>query len=230
MKRRIFTLASIALLFAFTSCEKPEPEPEPEPEPVTLTFSGDIVIDLGSTDADVLEFVTASDKSEVSVSGIDYDKVGEQEATFKTGDVTEKKAVKVKADKLAGTYYISWYNKDDQEMTGGEDPAWKIKLTIGSEYNQIKIPSTIYSGDHTFFPTLSELVVTFNGKDGASIPGFRGGFSFMTTPAEANFTFTEIEYGLVDGKYAIKSFKMEGEEPKYTDFFYKATFIKYKDE
>lgn len=101
MKKQILILASLALCFAFTACEKPEPEPEP----VTLTFfPRDIVIDLGSTDADVLEFVIASDNSKVSVSGIDYDKAGEQEGTFKTVDVNNKKKVYVKTDKLSGDY------------------------------------------------------------------------------------------------------------------------------
>jgi len=225
MKRRIFTLVIIAILVAFASCEK---EPS-DKDNVTLTFSDEIIIDLGSSDEDVLAFVSASDNSTVSVSGINYNMPGEHMATFTTGKVSEKKAVKIKADKLAGTYYIAWYSMDDQKLTEGDDEAWKIKITAGDQYNQIKIPSTIYSEQHTFFPDFNELVVSFDAKEGASIPDFRGKFAFMSTPAEANFSFTDIEFGLVDGKYAIQSFKMEAEEPDYTDFYYTASFVKQKD-
>ena len=221
MKRRIFTLASIALLFAFISCEKPEPEPEPEP--VTLTFSGDIVIDLGSTDADVLAFVTASDKSEVTVSGIDYEKAGEQTATFKAGDVTETKTVKVKADAMAGRYYISVFTSDGQECTQGD--GWGIVIAAGDAYNQIKIPSTIETGDKTIFPDITNLVVTFNGKDDPSIENYEGGLMFMTTPPSATWEFSEITYGKnTNGKYAINGFRMDGYTAGYQDFYYTVTF------
>ena len=227
MKKRIFAFAMMAFLFTFISCTKTEPEPEPEK--VTLTFSGDIVVDLGATDADVLEFVTASDGSTVTVTGVDYDKPGEQTATFKTGDVSETKPVKIKADKFAGTYNISWFRQDGTEVSEGEDEAWKIKLTVGDAYNQIKIPSKIYSESCTFFQSINELVITFNGKEGASIPNYSGDFCFMSTPSTADFTFTDIEFGIVDGKYAIKSFKMEGEAKGISDFYYTATFVKTKD-
>ena len=62
MKKSILTLAVLA--FLFTSCEKPEEE-------VKLTFSGDIMIELGSSDEDVLAFVSASDGSAVTISRID---------------------------------------------------------------------------------------------------------------------------------------------------------------
>ena len=54
---------------------------------VKLSFTGDIMLDLGSSDQDVLKYVSASDGSSVSVSGINFDLVGEQKATFKTGEV-----------------------------------------------------------------------------------------------------------------------------------------------
>ena len=49
----------------------------------SLTFTNDdIIVDLGSSDADVLKYVSASDKSEIRVSGIDYDKAGLQQGLF----------------------------------------------------------------------------------------------------------------------------------------------------
>ena len=57
------------------------------------------MIELGSSDEDVLAF-RAPDGSAVTVSGIDYNKAGEQTATFKAGNTTETKQVKVKANEL----------------------------------------------------------------------------------------------------------------------------------
>ncbi|MFA7401374.1 MAG: hypothetical protein WCZ21_02440 [Bacteroidales bacterium] len=140
MKKHILILVSLALCIVFATCEKPEPKPEskpqPEPGPVTLTFSEKIIIDLGSSDENVLEFVTASDNSAVSVSGIDYDKAGEQEGTFKTGDVRVKKKVYVKTDKLAGDY----------ELTIDGDPS-RYSCSISqsaTDYNKIRINGDLF--------------------------------------------------------------------------------------
>ncbi|NLE63895.1 MAG: hypothetical protein GX612_08675 [Bacteroidales bacterium] len=214
MKRRIFTLASIALLFAFISCEKPEPEPEPEP--VTLTFSGDIVIDLGSTDADVLAFVTASDKSEVSVSGIDYDKVGEQEATFKTGDVTEKKAVKVKANKIAGTYLIA-INNETQTMRQG---TYEVETT--SDYNKLSI-----KGIPEWFGA-TEIIFTFD-KDGVTTPTITAPVMYVTgSESVPNFStkFSEIQYTKEGSGYKLVSMKVLNYGEGIQNMFFTVTFSK----
>ncbi len=221
MKKRIFAFAMLAFLFTFISCTKPEPEPEK----VTLTFSGDIILDLGSTDADVLEFVTASDGSAVTVTGIDYDKPGEQTATFKTGDVTENKSVKINSAGMAGRYYISVFASNGSECTTGE--GWVMKILEGDEYNQIKISSTIETGDQTIFTDTEYLIVTFNGKDEPTIENYEGGLMFMTTPASAEWTFSEITYGLNDkGKYALNGFRMDGYKAGYEDFYYTVEFEK----
>ena len=133
MKKHILILVSLALCIVFATCEKPEPKPEP----ITLTFfSRDIVIDLGSTNADVLEFVIASDNSTVSVWGIDYDKVGEQEATFKTENISVKKKVYVKTDKLAGDY----------ELTIDGDPSmYSCSISqSATDYNKIRINGDLF--------------------------------------------------------------------------------------
>ncbi|MDD3280613.1 MAG: hypothetical protein PHC83_03485 [Bacteroidales bacterium] len=196
MKKSIFAVIAVFFMLAFYSCKKE----------VTLTFSEDIIIDLGSTDEDVLKFVSASDGSTVNVSGIDYDLVGEQTATFKAGDVSETKVVKIKSDKLAGLYQISVFiteENNEYELTVGE--GWLITLTKGSNYNQINIPDSIDKG-FVMFIDQGKLVVTFNGKDSAYIPGYTGRFKFSTSK-ESEFTFSNIKYGtLAKGKYAITEF------------------------
>lgn len=220
MKKGIFTLTIVAFLFAFTSCETQE-------EKVTLNFSGDIMVDLGDTDADVLAFVTASDGSAVTVSGVDYNKAGEQMATFTAGNTTENKEVKVKAEKLAGRYTIAYYTADGSLMTQGD--GWKIKVVEGDAYNQIKIPSTIETGDKTILTDIESLIVTFNGSKEPTIEDYEGGFLFMSTPPTAEWEFSEIEYGLDEsGKYAIKGFRMDGYKAGYNDFYYTVTLTKIK--
>ncbi|HPX59293.1 MAG TPA: hypothetical protein PLL02_02560 [Bacteroidales bacterium] len=216
MKKSILTLAVLA--FLFTSCEKPEEE-------VKLTFSGDIMIELGSSDEDVLAFVSASDGSAVTVSGIDYNKAGEQTATFKAGNTTETKQVKVKANELAGRYNIAVFSSDGSEMTQGD--GWAMKILEGDNYNQIKISSTIETGDKTIFTHTEYLVVTFNGKDEPKIDTYNGGILFQTTPPTAEWEFSEIEYGLNEtGKYSMKGFRMDGYAPGYEDFYFTVEFTK----
>ena len=46
-----------------------------------MTFtSEEIMIDLGSRDKDVCQFVKVTDNAPITVSGIDYDKVGSYQA------------------------------------------------------------------------------------------------------------------------------------------------------
>jgi hypothetical protein len=212
MKKSILTLAVLA--FLFTSCEK-----------VKLTFSGDIMIELGSSDEDVLAFVSASDGSAVTVSGIDYNKAGEQTATFKAGNTTETKQVKVKADKLAGRYNIAVFSSDGSLMTEGT--GWTMKILEGDNYNQIKISSTIENGDKTIFTDTEYLVVTFNGKDEPEIDTYNGGILFQSKPPTAEWEFSEIKYGLNEtGKYSMEGFRMDGYAPGYEDFFYTVEFLR----
>ena len=218
MKKSILTLAVLA--FLFTSCEKSEEE-------VKLTFSGDIMIELGSSDEDVLAFVSASDGSAVTVSGIDYNKAGEQTATFKAGNTTETKQVKVIADKLAGRYNIAVYSSDGSLMTTGD--GWAMKILEGDNYNQIKISSTIETGDKTIFTDTEYLIVTFNGKDEPEIDTYNGGILCQSEPPTAEWEFSEITYGLDDkGKYSMSGFRMDGYTPGYNDFFYTVEFLRRK--
>lgn len=73
-------------------------------EEVTISTPDKIEIELGSTDADVLFGVEASNGDKVTVTGINYDHAGEQTATFAAGDVTLDKVVCVKTSNLAGDY------------------------------------------------------------------------------------------------------------------------------
>ncbi|MDY0015443.1 MAG: hypothetical protein RBS13_04465, partial [Bacteroidales bacterium] len=200
---------AVFFMLAFYSCKKE----------VTLTFSEDIIIDLGSTDEDVLKFVSASDGSTVNVSGIDYDLVGEQTATFKAGDVSETKVVKIKADKLAGLYQISVFSLDgneEDELTVGE--GWLITLTKGSKYNQIHIPDSIDKGLRIFINP-GKLVVNFNGNDSAYIPSYTGNFLF-TFSKDADYSFSNISYGsIANNLYAITEFTVKESASGFEHYF-----------
>lgn len=98
MKKGILSLAVVALLGFFMNSCTPE-----------VLFEGmdKVVVDLGSTDADVLAFVTVSSGKDITVTGIDYDKAGPQTATFTAKDETEDAVIKIKTDKLSGSYEYS---------------------------------------------------------------------------------------------------------------------------
>jgi len=71
---------------------------------VTINGTKNIYVDLGATDADVLENVSATNGQEVIVSGLNYDYAGAQLATFQAGNISVKDSVRIKTDKLAGDY------------------------------------------------------------------------------------------------------------------------------
>lgn len=212
MKKSILAISAMFLIVTLSTCKKD----------VTLSYSGDIMIDLGSTDKEVLKYVSASDGSTVSVSGIDYNLAGEQIATFTTGDVRETKSVKIKSDKLAGTYEISVFiidGNEEYELTGGDDGWWLIILTKGSNYNQINIPDSTDKGA-TIFTDQGKLVVTFNGKDGAYIPKYIGGFDFCLEK-DAEWSFSNITYSSIgNGEYAITGFLLKETIPGY-EYYYR---------
>jgi len=212
MKKCILVFIGTMLVLSFLSCKKD----------VTISFSDDIIVDLGSTNEDVLKFVTASDGSTVSVSEIDYNLVGEQTATFTTGEVNETKSVKIKSDKLAGIYSISVFSASGHELTYGE--GWLITITKGTDYNQINIPDSIDKGLNIFIEQ-GKLVVTFNGKDTAYIPGYTGKFKFSMSK-NSDFSFSNIKYGTIgNGKYAITEFTLTESDSIY-DHNYKIQFDK----
>ena len=211
MKKSIFAVIAVFFMLAFYSCKKE----------VTLSFSGDIMLDLVSSDQDVLKFVSASDGSSVSVSGIDYNLVGEQIATFTTEEVSETKSVKIKADKLAGLYEISVFSLDgneEDELTVGE--GWLITLTKGSKYNQIHIPDSIDKGLRIFINP-GKLVVNFNGKDSAYIPSYIGEFLF-TFESNADYSFSNITYKkIANNQYAITGFILKESPDSGYEYYYR---------
>lgn len=198
MKKRILILITFVIGGVFFSCNRE----------VILTYIDNIVIDLGSTEEDVLAYVSASDGSAVSVSGIDYDLVGEQMATFTADDKSEKKSVKIKSDKLAGMYRMSVFLLNEGEeynLTPGN--GWLMEITKGSQYNQINIPDTSETGVSVFVDQ-GKLVITFNGKDSAIIPGYTGEFAFALS--RSHWTFSNIVYVPIGkGDYALKGFLMK---------------------
>jgi hypothetical protein len=209
MRKSVVVLTSIILIFASSACKKE----------VTLSFTGDIMLDLGNSEQDVLKYVSASDGSSVSVSGIDYDFVGEQKATFTTGEVSETKSVKIKADKLAGLYEISVYKifeNEETELTSGD--GWFITLTKGSQYNQINIPDSIDKGLR-IFKNPGKLVVNFNGKDSAYISSYTGELLF-TLEKDAVYSFSNITYGAIaNNQYAITEFLLKESASGYDHYF-----------
>lgn len=109
MKKSILSLAVVALLgFFMNSCGTE----------VMFTGTDNLSVDLGSTDADVIALVTVSSGKEITVTGIDYDKAGEQNATFVAGDETQDAIIKIKTDKLAGDY--EYLFAGDQEISEAE--------------------------------------------------------------------------------------------------------------
>lgn len=127
MKKSILSLAAVAVLGFFMASCTPD---------VLITGTENIVVDLGATDADVLKGVEASNGKDVSVSGIDYDKAGEQTATFAAGDDVKDDVVKIKTDKLIGDY----------ECTVGSD-LFDSKVTQSATvFNKILIEGYLESG------------------------------------------------------------------------------------
>ena len=213
----------LALSVVFIGCNKEE-------EKVTITFtSDDITLDLGSTNADLLPFAKASDGSAVAVSGVNFDLAGEQTAIFTTGSTSESKSVKIKADKLAGTYVITVYMPDTSAIMIAGDGCI-LHAVKGANYNQINLATLMNSDDpKQFLPDLATLVFTFVAEK-ASIPTYTGGVLGISAPATATYNFSDIVYGKDEnGRYAIKSFIMNGTAQPYTPFSIKAELKKTKD-
>ncbi len=216
MKKSISIVLTV-MIVALASCRKD----------TTLIFTTDeLSVDLGSTDSDVLQFVKASDGSEVTVSGIDYGKVGLQQAVFKAGPASETRPVKVRADRLAGRYQwcISVLDIDGtyfQLSEPGMD--WYWNFSKGNAFNQILIPDSAYSPyskkmEH-IFGNEGALTLTMD-KDSLSITPWRGKLYFDVSTLPTDHTFDSIRYGrLPNGDYGILSFRMIENDGKYTNYF-----------
>ena len=181
MKKSILSLAAIAVFGLFmTSCEP------------DVTFEGinDIVVDLGSTDADVLAGVTASNDAEVTVTGIDYDKAGEHNAIFTAKDATAEAVVKIKTDKLAGDYEYT------MTIDGEEEPGVaQIEIKQSSTtYNKILIEKYLAN---------ASIEAVCNGTD-ITIDEFNISVDYEGETYTAKVTGTGNFVKLEGGNYAVE--------------------------
>ena len=209
-------MLAAAAMVLFSSCDK---------EDGSITFTSDnIVVDLGSTGADLAKFAKSSDGSSVTVSGVDFDKIGEQTATFKAGSASVDKTVKVSAKKLAGNYRIHVLDSaGTQELTTGN--GWRLDITPGAEYNQIDIPTNV-SGQQ-IFADVDKLTATF--KDGkGSIPNYNGSkFLFVGGEGGHTIKFQNVTYEKnTEGMYALKGFTLKLTKQGYNDFYEQVRFDK----
>jgi hypothetical protein len=206
MRRHVWIFV-VAVAVLMLSCHK-------EPVPSSLVFAtDDIVVDLGATDADVLQYVSASDGAEVTVQGIDYNLVGKQEAVFTAGNVSEKRSVKVRANRLAGRYSFMASILDIDglyyPLTG---EGWYWDFALGNTYNQIIIPDSAYCPysyrmEH-LFEDQGGLTMTLEGES-RSITPWRGKLYFNVSYIKKDFEFDSIQYARQsNGEYAITSFLM----------------------
>lgn len=163
----------------------------------SLTFTNDeIVVDLGSSDADILKYVSASDGSEIKVSGIDYNKVGLQHGTFSANGTQDTRDIKIRADKLTGTYHFKLFAKsrgEERLLTAGN---WMVEMTKGEEYNQVRFPCKNTKGTDIILRK-EYLEITLQG-DSASIPPAKGALNFYVSTEDTPLQFQDIEYGKTD--------------------------------
>ncbi len=181
MKKSILSLAAIAVFGLFmTSCEP------------DVTFEGinDIVVDLGSTDADVLAGVTASNDAEVTVTGIDYDKAGEHNAIFTAKDATAEAVVKIKTDKLVGNYEYT-LTQDGVLQEGIEEIEVKQSSTT---YNKILIEKYLAN---------ASIEAVCNGTD-ITIDEFNISVDYEGETYTAKVTGTGNFVKLEGGNYAVE--------------------------
>ena len=207
----------LCLLFAavvFSSCKKEQ----------EMTFtSEEIMIDLRSRDKDVCQFVKVTDNAPITVSGIDYDKVGSYQALFTSGDLQETRTVKVRADKLAGTYEFHFFvitnNGEEKETSSGK---WLMEITKGSQYNQINIPDSNTNGVHVFVDQ-GCLVLTLDGEK-AEIPPYKGNVLFIPSSSSPyTYSFEDIQYGkLNDDSYGLMGFMLrrDRDDGQYTAHYH----------
>ncbi|MBO4403019.1 MAG: hypothetical protein J5792_04955 [Bacteroidales bacterium] len=200
MKKGLFVLVAAAA-FIFTSCK----------EDVTISFSNDnIIVPVGSNESDVLKYASASDGSTVTMSGVDFTQIGEQTGTFKAGEASATKTVKVSAEPLAGRYKIHVLSSEGQELTSGD--GWIVNATEGSAFNQVELGMVV--GDYQIFEGKTSLTLTFNNGKG-SIDSFEG--KLMFSSIDGNYTFSNVKYANVNGTYSLTGFDFVGIKQGYND-------------
>lgn len=122
-----------------------------------------IYVDLGASDQDVLEHVSATNGKEVLVFGLDYDQAGPQLATFQAGSLSVEDTVKIKTDKLAGNY--------EYTISGDEEPYEAIVTQSSTVYNKLFISGIIDNGNIEAFCigntlTVVKKTLTYDGSTG----------------------------------------------------------------
>lgn len=204
--KRMYILILAAMLL-FPGCKKE----------TSLTFTNDdIIVDLGSSDADVLKYVSASDKSEIRVSGIDYDKAGLQQGLFSANGTQTTHDVKICTDKLTGEYSFKLFLKNREKdilLTVGD---WLVELTKGEKYNQVRFPCKNTKGTSIIL-NKEYLEMTFNG-DSAYIPSTEGVLNFFVSTQSTPLEFHDIVYEKTDKQsYSVKGFTIISSRDPYTD-------------
>lgn len=200
----IFTLTAVLFL---SSCKKE----------TTLSFNDEeIIIDLGGSEEDILKYVSASDNSKISVSGINYDKVGLQHGLFSANGTQVQHDVKIRADKLTGTYQFHLFfrsGEKDVERTIGN---WLVELTSGNKYNQIRFPCKNTKGTDIIL-NKNYLEISLD-NDSAYIPPTEGQLNFFVSTKITPLEFQDIEYGKTDNHtYSLKGFTIRRFHDEYID-------------
>lgn len=204
--KRMYILILAAMLL-FPGCKKE----------TSLTFTNDdIIVDLGSSDADVLKYVSASDGSKITVSGIDYDKAGLQQGIFSANGTQTAHDVKICTDKLTGEYSFKLFLKNREKdilLTVGD---WLVELTKGEKYNQVRFPCKNTKGTSIIL-NKEYLEMTFNG-DSAYIPSTEGALNFFVSTQNTPLQFHDIVYEKNDGQtYSVKGFTIIRFHDPYRD-------------
>lgn len=188
-----------------------------ENEKVTFIYARDIIVlDLGSTEEDLLALVSASDGSKVSVSDINLNHVGEQNALFRAGKARERKAIRIRANKLAGLYKLSLIDNRTKDTMISR---WEINITRDSAYNQLYIPDSSLNGYRIFIGP-GKLIIKFNGNGSVYMPGYIGEI-LPCCENKVNWIFYEIKYGrITKTTYALKEFKILGIKEGCGEIYY----------
>lgn len=223
MKKNILVLGAIVIAGAsvFTSCKKDDTT---APE-LTLNGDAEISINLGDTYNDA--GATATDdrdkdiQSRVVTTGtVDNTKCGTYTITYNVSDeagnpATEiKRTVKVKSDKLAGTYSVSDIVTGAVPSSGNGTYSYNVTVTQStSEYNRINISNfggfgtgvTVYATVEGSNITIPTQALTgdpqFSGSGASNVSGtgtYNGGQFKITS---INYTCSNAMYGNGNATY-----------------------------